>query len=141
MSLQRIRFPKPILVVICSFVIFISTNAQTTDFFLKSPDGELAIELSREQQSVNIALFISNAQQFESVSIERSLDSQNNFGQCKFIQFNQSAQPNVVIVKKDAFPLTYVDEVYYRVKTISTDGVTRIYPSVRLPGIREASLY
>lgn len=141
MSLQRISFPKPILVVICSFVIFISTNAQTTDFFLKSPDGELAIELSREQQSVNIALFISNAQQFESVSIERSLDSQNNFGQCKFIQFNQSAQPNVVIVKKDAFPLTSVDEVYYRVKTISTDGVTRIYPSVRLPGIREASLY
>lgn len=111
-----------------------------SDYFFKSADGELAMELSREGQSVNIALFLTNASQFEEVMIERSLDAFNNFGQCKYIKFNGSAQPNVVIVKRDDFPLTSVDEAYYRIKTVSTEGVTRIYPSVRLPGLREISL-
>ena len=128
--------------IVFALLVFCSLLAKSqSDYFFKSPDGEIAIEVSRQQQTVTIALFLTNATQFESVSIERSLDAQNNFAQCKYIRFNESAQANVVIVKKDEFPLTSIGDIFYRIKTISTEGVTRIYPSVRLPNIREANLY
>lgn len=132
-------FFRNIFLLLVAVVAGNALQAQN-DYFFKSADGELAMELSRQQQSVTIALFITNASQFEQITIERSLDGLNNFGQCKYIKFNQSAQTNVVIVKKDEYPLSTIDDTYYRVKTVSTEGITRIYPAVRLPGIRDISL-
>lgn len=115
------------------------SSAQGNDYFFRSIDNEVALELSREQQTVNIALFLFDASKYEFVAIERSLDAQNNFGQCKYIKFNESATDSVVIVKKDLYPQSNTDAVFYRVKAVTKDGATRIYPSVRLPGIREIS--
>ncbi len=122
-------------------VFAVSYMHAQSDYFFKSVDGEFAMELSREGQAVNITLYLSNASQYETVTIERSLDALNNFGQCKYIKFNHSAQSKVVIVKRDEFPLTSVDATYYRIKAVSTDGATRIYPPVRMPGLREARVY
>lgn len=136
-SFRRSRFGG-LIILLTGLFAGVNVFSQT-DYFLSSSDDEIAIELTREQQTVNIALFLFKASKFEFVSIERSLDAQNNFSQCKYIKFNESAQDSVVIVKKDLYPQSNVDAVYYRVKTVTRDGATRIYPSVRLPAISETS--
>ncbi len=110
--------------------------SQSTDYFMKSGDDELAIEVTRGKQCVDIALFFTKASQYESVLIERSDNQQLNFSQCKYIKFNDSASDTVVLSKRDSYPMPFVNDIYYRVKTITKDGVTRIYPSVRLPGVQ-----
>ncbi len=125
-----------LLVFCCCAVGFNTVFSQAPDFFLKSADDELAIEVSRGEQSVTIALYFIKASQYESVLIERSDNQQLNFSQCKYIKFNDSANDTVVLSKKDTYPMPFANDIYYRVKTITKDGVTRIYPSVRLPGVQ-----
>lgn len=114
--------------------------SQANDFFMKSSDDELAIEVSRGAQSVTIALYFTKASQYESVLIERSDNQQLNFSQCKYIKFNESAKDTVVLSKKDNYPMPFSNDIYYRVKTITKEGVTRIYPSVRLPGVQNVKV-
>ena len=125
---------------ICSMLLFVSPFlfSQSSDYFFHSSDNEVAMELSRSELGINIALLFFKASQFEYVLIEKSADAQNSFSQCKYIKFNESANDSVVIVKRDVYPLTSNEDVYYRVKTVTKEGVTRIYPPVRLPGLKEA---
>ncbi len=124
-----------------SLLLFMVVSAgafsQTSDYSLKSPDHEFAMEVSRGEYGIEIAILFTKASQFEYVTIEKSGDSQNNFGQCKYIKFNESANDSVIIVKRDTYPLTASEDVYYRVKTITKDGVSRVYPAVRLPGLHD----
>lgn len=130
---------KIILVSAClvgSELLFASkAAAQSTDFMLKSPDNEIGMSVSREKDGIEIALMFTHASQYEYVVVERSGDALNNFSQIKYIKFNESANDSVVIVKRDLYPQTLSSDVYYRVKTISKEGISRVYPSVRLPGL------
>lgn len=131
-----------ILVLKISFIFLFMISAvgafsQNNDYFLKSSDNEVAIEVSRGDGGIDIAVVFTKASQFEYVMIEKSADSQNGFSQCKYIKFNESANDSVTIVKRDVYPLNASDDVYYRIKTITKDGVSRVYPSVRLPGLHD----
>jgi hypothetical protein len=42
-----------------------------------------------------------------------------------------------LIIKRDVYPLAASEDVYYRVKTVTKEGVTRAYPPVRLPALRD----
>ena len=122
------------------FLLVISASSsfsQNNDYFLKSSDNEVAIEVSRGNGGIDVAIIFTKASQFEYVMIEKSADSQNGFSQCKYIKFNESANDSVVIVKRDVYPLNASDDVYYRVKTITKEGVSRVYPAVRLPGLHD----
>lgn len=132
---------KNLFLKISTFFLLIASAypsfSQNNDYFLKSSDNEVAIEVSRGAEGIEIALLFTKASQFEYVTIEKSADSQNNFSQCKYIKFNESANDSVVIVKRDVYPLNASDDVYYRVKTITKEGVSRVYPAVRLPGLHD----
>jgi hypothetical protein len=136
------KTPKPggrlYFLLIILFLLPFNPFAQANDYMMKSADNEVGMEVSRNDKGVDIALFFSRASQFEYVAIEKSGDAQNNFSQCKYIKFNESANDSVVIVKRDTYPYSSTEDVFYRLKTITKDGVSRIYPSVRLPGIKEA---
>jgi len=69
------------------------------------------------------------------ISIEKSADALNGFSQCKYIKFNESANDSVLIIKRDVYPLAASEDVYYRVKTVTKEGVSRAYPPVRLPAL------
>ncbi len=111
--------------------------SQNNDYSFKSADQEVGMTVTRVQGGVDISLMLSKASQFDFVLIEKSTDAKNGFGQCKYIKFNESANDSVVIVKRDAYPTSSVEDMYYRIKTVSREGITRTYPSVRLPGLRD----
>ncbi len=122
-------------VVTALFFASVDTFAQTPDYFLQTSDGALAVELSRGDKVINIAMMFFKASELDYVVVERSLDSQLQFNQCGYVKFNDSAKDTVVMVKKDLYPFSTVGAVFYRVKAVSKEGATRIYPSVRLPAL------
>ena len=108
--------------------------SQFIDYTLVSSDNELGMELSRAKYGINITLLLYHASAFEFVSIEKSAEQNSGFRQCKYIALNGTANDSIVIVQRDIYPLVYSQDVFYRVKTVSREGVTRIYPPVRMPG-------
>lgn len=110
-------------------------HAQSSDYSFKSADEQVAMEVSRNAGNIDITLMFSKASDFEYVMIERSADSKNGFSQCKYIKFNESANDSVVIVKRDNYPLGAAADVFYRIKTVTKEGITRTYPAVRLPAL------
>ncbi len=116
---------------------FSSAFSQSADYKLSSSDNEFSMQLFRESDGVDISLLFTKASQFEYISIEKSADAQNGFSQCKYIKFNESANDSVLIIKRDVYPLAASEDVYYRVKTVTKEGVTRAYPPVRLPALRD----
>lgn len=110
---------------------------QNNDYSFQSADQEVAMALARAQGGVDISLMFSKASQFEFVLIEKSADSNNGFSQCKYIKFNASANDSVVIIKRDLYPLNTAQDSYYRIRTVTKEGITRTYPSVRLPGLKD----
>lgn len=122
-------------VVTALFFVSVCAKAQTPDYFLHTSDGALALELSRGDKVINIAMMFFKASELDYVVVERSLDSQVQFNQCGYVKFNDSAKDTVVMVKKDFYPISTVGAVFYRVKAVSKEGATRIYPSVRLPAL------
>lgn len=145
-SPEKNCFWQPMKLKVVKYLVFVfallltvadKVQAQSNDYFSKSPDNEVALEVSRGAEGIEIALLFTKASQFEFVVIERSSEAINNFSQIKYIKFNDSAKDSVVIVKRDTYPLMAAEDVYYRVKTITKEGVTRTYPSARLPAIKD----
>ena len=128
------KFLPFILLLALPFSIF----PQTPNFTLESSDGEFAMELSRSGYSVMIVLMFTHATKFDYVSIERSPMESTNFTQCKYIGFNETANDSVIIKELDKYPLPATQEVFYRIKTITKEGISRTYPSVRLPAIKRS---
>ena len=118
--------------LLCSLVSF----SQASDYFLKTSDDEMSIELSQGKLNVNIKLCFFAASKYEYLIIERSDGSQTGFSQCKYVKFEDNTADSVVISKTDEYPVTMARDVYYRIRTFTKEGASRIYPSVRLPGIR-----
>ncbi len=118
--------------LLCSIVSY----SQSSDYFLKTSDDEMAIELSQGRLNVNIKLSFSAASKYDYLIIERSDGSQSGFSQCKYLKFENNTPDSVVISKTDEYPVTMARDVFYRVRTFTKEGASRIYPSVRLPGIR-----
>ena len=112
-----------------------SAFSQSSDYQLMSSDNEFAMQLFREIDGIDISLLFTKASQFEYISIEKSADALNGFSQCKYIKFNESANDSVLIIKRDVYPLAASEDVYYRVKTVTKEGVSRAYPPVRLPAL------
>lgn len=134
---KLLRISGTYLLLVMLMVIVVSGYSQNNDYSFKSADQEVGMTVTRVQGGVDISLMLSKASQFDFVLIEKSTDAKNGFGQCKYIKFNESANDSVVIIKRDAYPTSSVEDMYYRIKTVTREGITRTYPSVRLPGLRD----
>lgn len=99
--------------------------------------GEVAIELERGKTEITMHILLKDASQYDKVIIERSADVLNNYGQCKYMVIkNEEQDGNDYFKRTDRYPLpTHLDS-YYRVVTVSKDGVKKTYPGVLLPGIK-----
>jgi hypothetical protein len=125
-----------LLVLFFSLFLAGPLSAQT-DFSMQSADGIVAVEVSRGAKGVEITMHFTNATQIDNVMIEKSGDPQNGFSQCRYVKFNETGSDSVTMVKRDSYPYTASQDVYYRVKIITKDGASRVYSSVRLPGVKE----
>jgi hypothetical protein len=96
-----------------------------------STDEEVGMSLERAKGEVLIHLSVKDLSQYEYVVIERSAENANYFAKCKYINGNEP-QTGKEILQVDKYPYSAAKDVYYRIKTVTKDGIERAYPAVML---------
>jgi hypothetical protein len=110
--------------------------AQKDENWLVSSDEVFFMQVKREVTKVKITLFFINPESIDNVSIERSDINNTSYGQCKFIDF-ANINPKDTIVCIDNYPQPAIVDTYYRLRITSKDGVSRVYPAVKLLAVND----
>jgi len=99
----------------------------------KAKTAEVNMEVERNKGEVVVHLQSNQFNQFAQVILERSGDNLQNFTACKTIDMtSQKIIDGDYIKNSDRFPLPATQGTYYRIKTISKDGITKTYAPVEL---------
>ncbi len=123
------------ILMLLTIAFYLPALAQPADYFLKSSDEELTMTLSRADYMVKIELTFAHVTQLDYAIIEKSNEPAAGFRQCKYIKLPESGKDSLAIAERDKYPLAATQNVYYRIKTVSKEGVSRTYPVVRLPAL------
>lgn len=119
-------------IALCSF----NLQAQDDESMLNSSDDVFFMQVKREVTKVKIMVFVKDPKEVEEISIERSDISGNSWGQCKFIEMAQ-VNANDTIVSIDSYPQPASVDIFYRLRLTSKDGITRVYPAVKLLAVND----
>lgn len=114
-----------------------STSAQENVYL--SSDSTVKMEVKRENKAIMVYLIFKSDDQLERLVVERSVQPGTGFTQCRYIKPNNSASEVITLGFRDNFA-SYIQEYYYRLKTISSDGVERSYPPLRLASLLDSKL-
>ncbi len=125
----RLRIFLPALLLLLCLV----GTAQVPDYIMKSSDDAFVVEVYHSGTRVKITLQFTDSSQYSYVTIERSIDPVIHFSQCKYLTPEKGKDGKRVYHLEDAYPLSTSQDMFYRIKTVSAEGVTRVYPPVRLP--------
>ncbi len=127
---------KKILVlfnVLCLITLtFAAGSSADTENSFSSTDEEVALSVLRVNGEVKLNIQLKDITQFDHILVERSAETPNYFGKCKYISCADEKSDNSRICEKDRYPFSAAKDVYYRIKTVTKDGVERAYPSVLL---------
>jgi hypothetical protein len=111
----------------------IKAAAQSGDYKLCSLDSAFTMEVAREQYEVRIIVRFTDAAQYDHAMIEKTDELKNEFRQCAYIAIADEKKPS--IEKRDRYPRVSTDS-YYRLRTVTREGIERTYPPVRLPAMK-----
>ena len=90
------------------------------------------LEVVREPTQVKIYMFIDDIEQYDQIMVERSDELQNTFSQCKVVQVVKGKYKNNYVELVDRYPVSSKMSNQYRIKTITADGIMRMYPPVEM---------
>lgn len=97
-----------------------------------STDEEVAMSVKRISGEVKLDIMVRDMSQYDHILVERSAENPNYFGKCKYISCADTKTENGRLSQADRFPYSAAKDVYYRIKTVTKDGVERAYPAVLL---------
>lgn len=124
---------KPVFVTLLVFVGFnallFAGNPTNSN---ESADDEVALTVERNKGEVVLELSVRDITQYDHIIIERSADNPNYFGKCRYITCAEEKTTDGKIVTVDKYPYPSIKDVYYRIKTVTKDGIARAYPAVLL---------
>ena len=130
---------KRFLFVLVGFMMLgLSSKAgdPAATYIFKSTDEDVVLEVERGKGEVVLHLLVKNMGQYDHILVERSAENQNYFGQCKYISCADEKTVNDQLTKQDKYPFSAAKDVYYRIKTVTKDGISRVYPAVLLAAVQ-----
>ena len=90
------------------------------------------LEAVREQTVVKIYMLIDDIEQYSEILVERSDEQQQNYSQCKVITVEKGKYKNNYVAVTDQYPLSSKMSNLYRIKTVTSEGIMRMYPAVAI---------
>jgi len=132
---------KRLLLIIAGTAMAISTYATgpsaTPKHEFKTKDEEVVLEPERGQGSVLLFIQIKDIKQYDHILVERSMnDDPTYFNRIKYIDLKEEkVEEGGFMFKEDKYPVPASKDAYYRIKTVSSDGIARAYPAVLLPSV------
>jgi len=90
----------------------------------------VTLEAVRENGVVKIYMLVDDIEQFDEIQVERSNALGQNYSECKEIKVEKGKYKNNYLEAVDQYPLSYQMSNSYRIKSITDDGIVRMYPPV-----------
>ena len=98
--------------------------------------NDVSLELERLDGNVLLYLFSQNMKNVDMIYIEKSKDPSSGFTRCKTIRVSDHlVKSKNYISTVDDSPYDSNTDCYYRIRTVSATGATKIYPVVGLSPI------
>ena len=123
------------LVIGFSTVFATGYNPAENTYTFKSADEEVALDVQRGTGEVKLHILVKDMGQYDHIIIERSAETPNYFGKCRYILCADAKSENGYMLQIDRYPYSANKDVYYRIKTVTKDGIERAYPAVLLASI------
>lgn len=113
-----------------------SVAAHKQWLFKPISDNDVSLELERLGGNVQLYLFSQNMKGVDLIYVEKSKDPTNGFTRCKTVKVSDHLvkSKNYISVVDDS-PYDSNTDSYYRIRTVSASGATKIYPVVDLSPI------
>ena len=113
-----------------------SKSVQKEWLFKPLSTNDVSLELERLDGNVLLYLFSQNMRNVDMIYIEKSKDPTYGFTRCKTIKVSDHLvrSKNYISVVDDS-PYDSNTDCYYRIRTVSATGATKIYPVVGLSPI------
>jgi hypothetical protein len=98
--------------------------------------NDVSLELERLGGNVQMYLFSQNMKNVDLIFVEKSKDPTGGFTRCKTVKVSEHLvkSKNYITVVDDT-PYDSASDCYYRIKTVSSTGTTKVYPVVGLSPI------
>jgi hypothetical protein len=100
-------------------------------------DSEFVMQVSRINNEVIISITFNDSLIFDYAAIERKAEFNGEFSQCKYIPYAEVKTKGRHQVKKDIYAYAGANDVLYRLKLVTNDGVERIFPAINLPAVKK----
>lgn len=113
-----------------------NTGSNTNEHTFKR-DGDVALDVERINGKVNIHIKAVDVKQYETIIIERGAGETAHFSRVKYIVPSKDGINSDYFVKEDSYPMSAKADSYYKITTISKDGVERSYPPIQLPSVEK----
>ena len=122
-----------IAVLVSSSSIYASASVEKHEF--KSTEREINFDVERAQGE--IALFFQSDVfgTYDEIIVERSFSDVSGFSACKTIEVSQTKIVGGYYKTSDKYPMAGQKDCYYRIKTVSKEGVIKTFPPVLLPAL------
>jgi hypothetical protein len=113
-----------------------STAAQKEWLFKPLSANDVSLELERLGGNVQVYLYSQNMKNVDLIYVEKSLSPFTGFVRCKTVKVSDHLvkSKNYISVVDDS-PYSSNTDCYYRIRTVSSTGATKIYPVVGLSPI------
>ena len=134
--MKKIFFTLTVISAVSVFAVFANGEVQKSSSF-KSSDEEVSIDVQRITGEVKLHLMIKNMSKYDHILIERSAETPDYFGKCKYISCADAKTEKGDFIQVDKYPYSANKDVYYRIKTVTKDGIERAYPAVLLASVTQ----
>ena len=95
--------------------------------------GDVNLEVERIGGEVMLHLYSQSMRNVEMIYVERSSDPTNGFTRCKTVKVSDFlVKSKKYIGVSDANPASANNDSYYRIRTVTASGATKVYPAVDL---------
>jgi|GEM_PF-3822981 len=113
-----------------------ATSAQKQWLFKPISTNDVSLELERLGGNVQLYLYSQNMKGVDMIYIERSKDPSVGFVRCKTVKVSDhlAKSKNYINVVDDS-PYDSNTDSYYRIRTVTSTGATRVYPATGLAPI------
>src|SRR5689334_13996045 len=101
-----------ILIFYGSSVIAGNPGGDTPALRFKSTDEQLSFDVERGKGEVLMHLLVKDMAQYHHIIIERSAESPNYFGKCKYISCAEAQTKEGYMQESDRFPYSPAKDVY-----------------------------
>jgi hypothetical protein len=111
----------------------VNNNSNKQWLFKPLSSNDVSLEVERIDANVLVYLFSQNMKNVDMIYVEKSKDPTMGFQRCKTIKVSDHLvkSKNYINVVDDS-PSDPNSDNYYRIRTVTATGATKIYPSIVL---------